>query len=178
MARWSTHREWAERLLEWGESAPTADRLGDLVDFPRRRGFILPEHDFNRRTWRSGGNRNAIYNAFGERGLLVMDLHYCLDFLKEETDPDIIRQRWRGTFPGIEDEEILEVYPSVTDLARYLAGKVKNLDIDREVFKFVIVNFREILRDLVSEHDYSPRRFRDWENSSFNRMLEEITLIR
>lgn len=178
MAKWKTHKKWVERFLEWGDSADSSEDLETLIDFPKEKGFITSEHDFNRRIWRSRENRNIIQNAFGEEGLLAMDLHYCLDFLKEETYPEIIQQRWKvweATFPQIK-EKISEdlLYPSVKELARYLATKTKNLNISKEVFKFVIVNFREILTQLTSEHGYKPEKLRDWKNPTFNLIFEEL----
>ncbi len=178
MPEWETHRRWAKRFLEWGDLDHSDENLEHLVDFPQVSGFVPVEtHDFNRRIWRDAGNRNHIHNAFGEMGDLIMDLHYCLDFLKEETDRKVFMQKWKLTFPGIDEKEI-EIYPSIIELARYLASKVRDLDINMRVFKFVIVNFREIMAQLVREHGYDPGRLRDWDNSNFNRLIEELDSVR
>ena len=177
MPEWETHRKWAKRFLEWGDLDYSVESLDHLVDFPLEHDFLSEdEHDFNRRVWRDTGNRNSIYNAFGEKGLLIMDLHYCLDFLKEETAPRVFRQKWRSMFPSI-DEDKLNIYPSVVDLARYLAGKVRDLGVEKRIFKFVIVNFREIMTDLVFENGYDPEELRDWNNSNFNRLLEDLESV-
>ena len=177
MPEWKTHRKWAKRFLEWGDLDYSAERLEHLVDFPAEHDFLpVEDHDFNRRIWRDAGNRNSIYNAFGDKGLLIIDLHYCLDFLKEETAPQVFKQKWRYMFPSI-DVEKLDIYPSVIDLARYLASKVRDLDIKMRVFKFVIVNFREIMTQLVSENGYDPEKLRDWNNSNFNQLIEELESV-
>ncbi|KXB06668.1 hypothetical protein AKJ52_01855 [candidate division MSBL1 archaeon SCGC-AAA382C18] len=174
MPSWKTHRKWAERFLQWGNKTYPSEDITDLIDFPKKKEFLLPHHDFNRRTWRDGENRAIIYNVFGKTGIQTMDLHYCLDFLKEETSLEIIKQKWM-MYPGIRHTP--EFYPSTTDLATWLAGKARNLDLDMEVFKFVIVNFREILTDIISEHDYSPEKLRNWQSESFNRIVEELEKI-
>ena len=109
-----------------------------------------------------------------------MDLHYCLDFIKEETDPEIIERKWKifeAYFPKAEKKNIFNIYPSVIDLAGYLAVKTKSLSINKEVFKFIIVNFKEILTQLTSEHGYETSKLRDWENSNFNKMMDVIRNI-
>ena len=177
MPKLKTHSGWAKRFLEWGDLDHSAENLEHLVDFPEEHDFLSGEdHDFNRRVWRDTGNRNSIYNAFGDMGLIIMDLHYCLDFLKEETAPRVFKQKWRSMFPNV-DEEKLDIYPSIVDLARYLASKVKDLNIKRRVFKFVIVNFREIMTELALENGYEPEKLRDWDNSNFNQLIEELEAV-
>ncbi len=177
MALWKSHEKWAERFLEWGDLDHSVEDLEALINFPQEKDFTLPDHDFNRRTWRDPGNKNAIYDAFGEKGLLAMDLHYCLDFLKEKTDPEKIKSKWKALNAYVKDENLPEIYPSVMDLARFLASKTKALDLDKEVFKFVLVNFRGILSDLTAEHGYESEKLRDWENSSFNRIMDGLKSV-
>ncbi len=177
MALWKSHRKWAKRFLEWGNLDDPAGDPETLVDFPKEKGFILKDHDFNRRPWRDFDNKNMIYNVFGEKGLLLMDLHYCLDFLKEKTDPQILKQKWKVFPQYVRDEDLVDIHPSVINLARSLAIKVKDLNIDKKVFKFTIVNFREILSDLVSEHGYGSGKLKEWNNSSFNRIMKDLEII-
>lgn len=169
---------WAERFLEWNDFKTQANGA-DLIDFPRRKEFIRPDHDFNRRVWRSEENRSMIYYAFEERGLTIMDLHYCLDFLKEETSPQMVNQRIKiieSLYSGFRPDNF-EIYPKVEELARNLAIKVKTLNIYRKAFKFVLVNFREILTDIISECEYEPKMLEDWNDNIFNRILDEVELI-
>ena len=176
MPSWKVHQKWAERYLQWGSTTYPSEDIADLINFPEERDFVLPKHDFNRRTWRNNENRSMIQNLFGDVGLQIMDLHYCLDFLKEETSSEIIEQKWTMMYPIVKDTLDFP-YPSTIDLARRLAGKTKDLNLEMKVFKFVIVNFREILRDIISEHEYSPEKLKKWKSDSFNRILKELVAI-
>ncbi|KXA93880.1 hypothetical protein AKJ37_07265 [candidate division MSBL1 archaeon SCGC-AAA259I09] len=179
MPKWCTHRKWAKRFLEREDSEHGEIENEPLIEFPNNFKFLFHDHDFNRRTWRDYDNRIMAYNTFGHKGLQIMDLHYCLDFLKEETDPQKIEQRlefWKVKFLDTE-RNIYKFYPSVKDLARHLAGKSKHLSINKKIFKFIIVNFREILTDLTHEHGYSSDKLNNWETSCFNKLLEDLTTV-
>ncbi len=180
MPEWKTHEKWVERFLEWGKLSDSIENIEILTSFPKEKDFIFQNHDFNRRAWMDIENRSIAYYDFGELGLEIMDLHYCLDFLKEETDPKIIKRKWKifeAYFPESPEKDIFNIYPSVIDLAGYLALKTKTLKISKDVFKFIIVNFREILTQLTSEHGYKTDELRDWKNSNFNRIIDELKTV-
>ncbi|MFP4005229.1 MAG: hypothetical protein ACLFUR_00725 [Candidatus Hadarchaeia archaeon] len=148
-----------------------------LISFPRDKDFILRGHDFNRRPWRNKENRTIAFNVFGRRGLRLMDLHYCLDLLKEESNPKIVKQRWSMINSTRREIFFRDLYPSPRSFAKILAGKIEPLEIDRSVFKFVIVNFREILYDVISEHGIDPESIREWRDETFNEIIGELEAL-
>lgn len=115
MPAWKTHQKWAGRFLQWGDKTYPSEDMADLIDFPERKEFLLPDHDFNRRTWRDSENRSITYNAFGGMGIQVMDLHYCLDFLKEETSIGIIKQKGMMYFGSEDPRRSIRARPASPD---------------------------------------------------------------
>lgn len=174
MPTWKIHKKWARRFLENGKRADLEKEVSNLITFPIDRNFLLTGHDFNRRPWRDSGNRAIAFNVFGRKGLQLMDLHYCLDFLKEKTDPEIAKQKWMMMRPTGEEYWDFQFYPSTRRFAESLAGRVEPLNINIDVFKFVIVNFKELLGDVVLEHGIYPQEIRGWDDFTFNNMIEGL----